>query len=74
MTSPYSFLFDEPQTAKQHVEWGLEQIGACNMLSPSELRHILGWNLSDRLVDLSKVLARKVKAIPKKVLSSKLFQ
>jgi len=72
-TSPYSFLFDEPQVAKQHIEWGLEQIGACNMVSPSELKHILGWNLSNRLVDSSKVLVRKVKALPKKVLSLKLF-
>jgi hypothetical protein len=68
--SPYSFLFDEPKTAKQHIEWGLEQIGASNRVSPSELQHFLGWNLptrlSNKLIDFNKRIIGKVKITTKK--------
>ena len=47
-TSPYRFLFSSPNLAKPHVDWGLEQIGFDNLLSPGDLKKVLGWNVPSR--------------------------
>lgn len=58
-SSPYSFLFDEPKKARQHIDWGLEQIGFRNRVSPCELRHFLGWNLPEKLLNEFNYYAKK---------------
>ena len=42
----FPFLFTEPRQAKQMIDWGSEQIGADNKLSPAEMRRLLGWDAS----------------------------
>ncbi len=40
----YNFLFCDPVDAKTHIEWGQEQIGYDNKLSPDDLKDALGWS------------------------------
>jgi hypothetical protein len=40
----YNFLFCDPVDAKTHIEWGQEQIGYDNKLSPDDLKDVLGWS------------------------------
>jgi hypothetical protein len=41
--SVYPDFFCHPIEAKQRVEWGLEQIGWSNRISPAEMRRCFGW-------------------------------
>lgn len=43
MTEEYPDLFCHPCEAKERVEWGGEQIGFNNRISPSEMRRCFGW-------------------------------
>lgn len=36
-------MFCHPREAEERVEWGLEQIGYNNRISPSEMRRCFGW-------------------------------
>jgi hypothetical protein len=47
MTREYPDLFCHPREAKERVEWGLEQIGFNNRISPSEMRRCFGWEWYD---------------------------
>jgi hypothetical protein len=48
----YGFLFCNPVDAENHIEWGKEQIGFDNRLSPSELKNTLGWSSPRREYEL----------------------
>ena len=64
--SPYLFSFNEPGEAKQHINWGLDEIGFSNRVNPENLSHLLGWefpeNLLNKLEYTSNVLKIKAKA------------
>ena len=44
----YPSLFCDHQNAQSNCEWGLAEIGAYNMVSPSEMRFLFGVNWSRR--------------------------
>jgi hypothetical protein len=56
----FYFLFCDPIDASTHIEWGLEQIGYNNKLSPDDLKKILGWNFPDKYIELFIYYSNKV--------------
>ena len=70
--SPYPFLFDKPEKAKQHINWGLDEIGFSNRVGPEELRHLLGWNFPEILLNKLEYQSNALKVKTKAFLKRKL--
>ena len=71
----YDFLFCDPVDAKTHIEWGKEQIGFENKLSPKELKKVLGWEHPRREYELlmynGKRVINKIKRMANSFISTR---
>ena len=71
----YDFLFCDPVDAKTHIEWGKEQIGFENKLSPKELKKVLGWEHPRREYELlmynGKRVINKIKRLANSFISTR---
>lgn len=49
MRKHFGFLFRNPGEAEDRLEWGRQQVGHDNRVTPREMRRLFGWRLSDRV-------------------------
>jgi hypothetical protein len=54
----YPFLFGEPHKARLRREWGQEEVGFSNRLSPQALAGFFGWDLTDSPANGRREIAR----------------
>ena len=46
----YPFLFVEPRSAKQHIDWGLEMIGMANKVSSTQLKVLFSADAKSEII------------------------
>lgn len=54
-------LFTSPDRALQRTEWGRQQMGFENKVSPAEMRRLFGWDFAGRMNRQTRILIQKTK-------------